>query len=111
MDSPSDQRAAPGVENLLSRHRLIGHLAAFYYAAKSGSIQGGARKLGLNRNSLARYLDELESASETPLRNPDSDVRGMDLTDAGRHLLALLEPLFFKLETVSAQFLGGIQEL
>ncbi|MBW3622674.1 MAG: LysR family transcriptional regulator [Armatimonadetes bacterium] len=93
-------------------HRLIGHLAAFYYAAREGSIQGGARRLGLNRNSLARYLDELEHiAGGVRLRHPDSEVRGLDLTEAGRHLRQLLEPIFSRLETVATQLVGGLQDL
>lgn len=95
----------------LGQHRLIGHLTAFYYAARSGSIQGGAKQLGINRNSLSRYLDELESVGGTRLRNPDSDIRGLDLTEAGRHLVRLLEPLFERMETVLAELGGGLQEL
>ena len=97
---------------LTQRHRLIGHLAAFYYAAREGSIQGGARVLGLNRNSLSRYLEELEEAAgETRLRNADSESRGLALTEAGRHLFALLDPLFTRMETVLVQLVGGLQEL
>jgi DNA-binding transcriptional LysR family regulator len=95
----------------IRRQRLIGDLSAFFYAARAGSLQGGARELGLNRNSLSRYLDELEEASGVRLRATDPETRGLVLTEAGRHLASLLEPLFSRLETVSAQLMGGLQEL
>jgi DNA-binding transcriptional LysR family regulator len=109
---PSDvESSKPRETEPISRHRLISHLTAFYYAGRTGSIQAGARALGINRNSLARYLDELDDLSPTPLRNSNSEIRGLDLTEAGRHLLALLEPLVSRLETVTAQWRGGLAEL
>ncbi len=91
--------------------RRLDCLAAFHAAARAGSLQGGARRLGINRNSLARALDELDALSPAPLRNPASETRGLDLTDAGRRLYALLDPLFRRLEAVSAQLTGGLPEL
>lgn len=67
------------------------HLRSFLATAETTSLSGAARQLGLTQPTLSRQVAALESSLSVLLF--ERVGRGLELTDAGRELLAHVQDM------------------
>ena len=72
------------------------HLTLLREVSRQGSLTAAARRLGLTQSALSHAVKKVEQRLETPIW--ERQGRGLELTNAGRHLLALAERLLPQLE-------------
>lgn len=75
-----------------------------FWVARTGTISGAAKKLGVHRATVNRHIDDLEAAIETRLFLRHR--RGYELTDVGQEFLQVAEQSHGMLE----DFLGRVRE-
>lgn len=72
------------------------HLTLLREVSRQGSLTAAARRLGLTQSALSHAVKKVEQRLGTPIW--ERQGRGLELTNAGRHLLALAERLLPQLE-------------
>jgi DNA-binding transcriptional LysR family regulator len=90
--------------------RMQGHahwddLRSFLAIARTGSLQGAARMLGINHSTAFRRLNALEA--RLGVRLFDRSARGYALTVAGEHMLASAERVENEILGLERRLLGG----
>src|SRR5688572_8526610 len=84
------------------------HLTLLREVSRQGSLTAAARRLGLTQSALSHAVKKAEQRLGTPIWKRRG--RGLELTNAGRHLLSLAErllPQFEHAEHVLAQMARG----
>jgi DNA-binding transcriptional LysR family regulator len=74
----------------------ITHLRSFYHVARLGSFTQAAKALGVSQPTLTRQLASFESDFDIKLLH--RSTRKLELTEEGRRLLELCEPIFAGLD-------------
>lgn len=80
-------------------------LRSFLAIARTGSLQGAARALGVNHSTVFRRLNALET--RLGVRLFDRSPRGYALTVAGEHMLASAERVEDEILGLERRLLGG----
>jgi DNA-binding transcriptional LysR family regulator len=80
-------------------------LRSFLAIARQGSLQGAARRLGVNHSTVFRRLNALEARLGARLF--DRSARGYALTAAGEHMLASTERVEDEILGLERRLLGG----
>src|SRR5689334_13157865 len=88
----------------LSRFPPAKHLRAFCVAARHLSFKFAAHELCLTPSAVSHQMRQLEMLLGTRLFV--RRTRAIELTAAGRHLLAAVEPLLEGLDRALAQLVG-----
>ena len=84
------------------------HLTLLREVSREGSLTAAARRLGLTQSALSHAVKKVEQRLGTPIW--ERQGRGLELTNAGRHLLSLAErllPQFEHAEHVLSQMARG----
>lgn len=74
----------------------VTHLRSFYHVARLGSFTQAAKALGVSQPTLTRQLATFESDFDVKLLH--RSTRKLELTEEGRRLLELCEPIFAGLD-------------
>ncbi|UXN67968.1 LysR family transcriptional regulator (plasmid) [Devosia neptuniae] len=74
----------------------VTHLRSFYHVARLGSFTQAAKALGVSQPTLTRQLLTLEGDFDVKLLR--RSTRKLELTEEGRRLLEICEPIFAGLE-------------
>ena len=85
----------------------LNDMAAFVAVARAGGFREAARSNGVSAASLSTAVQRLETRLDLRLLN--RTTRSVAPTDAGRHLLDRLEPLFSEMEA-SLDVLNGFRD-
>lgn len=78
----------------------VTHLRSFYHIARLGSFTQAAKALGVSQPTLTRQLLTFENDFDVKLLH--RSTRKVELTEEGRRLLELCEPIFSGLEAAEA---------
>ncbi len=84
-------------------------LRFFLAVARSGTIAGAARTLGVNESTVARHINELESDLEARLFERMSS--GYTLTERGQRVMAIAERVEREISALELEVLGHDMEL
>jgi len=95
---------ATGREMTASRPHLLRHLRLFCVAARALSFKDAALALHLTPSAVSHQVKSLEAQLGVQLF--ERRTRSLALTDAGRRLLAEVEPQLNELDGVLARFAG-----
>jgi molybdate transport repressor ModE-like protein len=81
----------------------VRHMKAFATVVDEGTFSGAARELGYTQSAVSQQIGALERIVGSPvLRRPPGGRRPLELTDAGRVVLAHARPLLARVQAAQA---------